>query len=1530
MTSRPPLGVQQRQPQRKVSGPGLSQRPPAHQRTLSQQYAQQYIPPSPIRKETTFHDYGSSDSGDGAQARYGTQRRGGSRLKLELSHDPADAIAPGSFSESPNAIESSKPFTPSRMMPMTDMSDLGDMSPHISTRAQTLDPDAPLPMPQRRQRFMAEGPRQKPTVVTPAPRKDTRPKPYTVEIPAAAPRYYMQLKAEGRASGVAGALGPPPSVGYADFFPWAGNHPEDQFSENAIRQGFYDKAAGQQETNTAKPTLVNALRHKNSLGALSHIFTNILDKRRQAGQITAPSSFRLPLRLMVTETKKEMWLKDVANPGISLRKQSRSIPHGIRGKVLLDQCLNKNMPTDRAVWLARCVGANELRAFRRSRGNAPISSTAIMGGEGKWIKDWTLSVEQFVETVIFGFEADEWKSKVNYAIRLATQLYAEYLLDREHYMEWLVSSFENSHQSKLPMWVLLIQIYWKDLLRLRKYGRRLVTALTSHYHLISNHVDKDILQPLISRLSALLNTLILCSPENFVSPTIWPKYRDTLRACLAPNDETRQKTLSVIGHRNDQLQASGNRSQPATRHILVSWLDRTLQVPMRDDMSKECWNISRDKTALVKALLEWCTSPYRPGLAKVYVTSRMLTQWSALGVDATTAVLEFLDTDPLDDQDRKRTLYHLVCELVRAGLFSVSLYVQWLMARGGLTDPRDVLPDGPGATRLLVELPTHCLTQSQLTLRAGQLRRASFSVADEARDEEFAINHVRLLLGFSVDPADPLCPRKAWQLSKLSKRIRISSRALKTEIGHWLRITLTSEAGQRIKEGNRGAEISPAMFHSVRALLEAAEDFAMLADILKALSNHANVDVLAAIADTINRHLFIFAALGAAKSLFASLHRRLRDVVQDQGPGARPLLASLASLAPRIPGMVDVAKQLKADLALSDRHNSVDVCSPVSDNMLQDDDSDLHEEIEKLLASGTSLDKPTMDRLFGTVVQRLQMYWTKLNDKQRIYSALLSRLRIFDAQNFDALMTKWLFYLRTNNNRPSILRIFPLLVSVGALSMSTILATTSETPVTTAAGNSRPPIVHMTYRTRYMQDILLLFMSPLKEDGLMSPDECYRFSIVQDQAMRENPKELLSLIRLALAEYSYARSQNESEVLPLNDQDTQARVLELIKRLVLKDATGVARALAVKSPDAHVSSWIDFMTTKLLIPTADTQTHVTFERVLELTNEFTLPFCQVKLLLSLSSNDQSGSDATGRQQSHVELFANAMDKAIDAKNISWTGMLSCLSPDITHHLKARAQSRFLEMLPSVRNPTPSDIPMDQNLQMAENLLSVIDAIIRGSPPNRQPLPPPAMAEKLADLWEILASADFDACMPVLNHWLPLLLTFITLHAPSLDGNKPSNEVRARILIVCAGMMQDLDALHGPDMDTRALSSRIFDLSCLFVDSLTEDFRMLCIRALKNTTADSRLRYIFSFQADPSDNLMLSHKDKTQLQRAAFGLAGGGLDPRQPGGGLGGGGQVPERLTVFQFRRWELLSESTPNIGENDTALSLLLFDARTL
>ena len=167
----------------------------------------------------------------------------------------------------------------------------------------------------------------------------------------------------------------------------------------------------QNEMGSAKPSIFPALKHKSGLQTLSALFTSVLAQRRAHGQITSASTFKPPPRVTVTDTKREMWLKDLANPTISLRRLSRSIPHGIRGKVLLDQSLSKNIPIERAVWLAKCVGANELRSFRRKG----VSGTFAMGGEAKWIRDFTICVEQFVENILAACGEKDFKPRIGYA-----------------------------------------------------------------------------------------------------------------------------------------------------------------------------------------------------------------------------------------------------------------------------------------------------------------------------------------------------------------------------------------------------------------------------------------------------------------------------------------------------------------------------------------------------------------------------------------------------------------------------------------------------------------------------------------------------------------------------------------------------------------------------------------------------------------------------------------------------------------------------------------------------------------------------------------------------------------------------------------------------------------------------------------------------------------------------------------------------------------------------------------------------------
>lgn len=197
-----------------------------------------------------------------------------------------------------------------------------------------------------------------------------------------------------------------------DYFPWQGTHDEDNFNDNVIRQGFFDKShPAPNESSSGKLVLYQSLKQKNGLQTLGSLFAHVLRERRVHSQITAPTSFKPPPRVTLTDTKRETWLRDLANPLIPLRRLSRTIPHGIKNKVLLEQCTRKNVPTERAVWLAKCVGANEIRASKRKG----VPGALTIGGESKWIRDWTVCVEQFVDGVITSCGDAEWKSKVLYS-----------------------------------------------------------------------------------------------------------------------------------------------------------------------------------------------------------------------------------------------------------------------------------------------------------------------------------------------------------------------------------------------------------------------------------------------------------------------------------------------------------------------------------------------------------------------------------------------------------------------------------------------------------------------------------------------------------------------------------------------------------------------------------------------------------------------------------------------------------------------------------------------------------------------------------------------------------------------------------------------------------------------------------------------------------------------------------------------------------------------------------------------------------
>lgn len=62
-------------------------------------------------------------------------------------------------------------------------------------------------------------------------------------------------------------------------------------------------------------------------------------------------------------------------------------------------------------------------------------------------------------------------------VGLTARLFSENLLDHDHFLEWFLSSFEAASIVTIPIWLLMLGIYWKNIMRYRRRGRRLAELL---------------------------------------------------------------------------------------------------------------------------------------------------------------------------------------------------------------------------------------------------------------------------------------------------------------------------------------------------------------------------------------------------------------------------------------------------------------------------------------------------------------------------------------------------------------------------------------------------------------------------------------------------------------------------------------------------------------------------------------------------------------------------------------------------------------------------------------------------------------------------------------------------------------------------------------------------------------------------------------------------------------------------------------------------------------------------------------------
>ena len=230
-------------------------------------------------------------------------------------------------------------------------------------------------------------------------------------------------------------------------------------------------------------------------------------------------------------------------------------------------------------------------------------------------------------------------------------------------------------------------------------------------------------------------------------------------------------------------------------------------------------------------------------------------------------------------------------------------------------------------------------------------------------------------------------------------------------------------------------------FQTISKALEELGDFAILADVLDIISNSEDDLILASVCDTVSYHLNVFAAIGAHTRLFDNLHQRY-EYIRHTKTLDLWLVESLIDLGRTIPNTTQKVQGLIQHAHQYRRSSSAIACSPISDTMaeaLQFTEPNSAEDIEQVLGSGISMDKHMLDRLFTTIVKRLEASWTSLAPSVSTFCELLIRLRRFGRKDVDGFICGWVVQFLRSPARPELGKVLLPLICSGCLTLRKLL-----------------------------------------------------------------------------------------------------------------------------------------------------------------------------------------------------------------------------------------------------------------------------------------------------------------------------------------------------------------------------------------------------------------------------------------------------------------------------------------------------------
>ncbi|KAK5410904.1 RNA polymerase II mediator complex subunit [Exophiala xenobiotica] len=1325
----------------------------------------------------------------------------------------------------------------------------------------------------------------------------------------------------------------------AGFFPWTGKHPEDVLSDTNVKQGYFDKPPNptEKELNTARVPLYNAFKHKSGVDSLSTLLSLVLDKKSQQSLINPHTTFKPPPRVTLTEAKRKSWIADLANADVPLRKLSRTIPQGIRGQLLLDQCLQNFVPMSRAIWFAKCVCANEIRTLKR-KGTAPALA---MGAEGKWLREWTINVEQFLEAHLAQIGSTDWRTNIQYAVRITTRLYMENLLDRDHCLDWTLRSLAASPLDQLPFWLMITHIFRQDMSYYRRRGRKLAETLIEKYELVRTTAGQAA-APLTQRLHHAIRGLLLTRPRNFLMPDKWPEIYPIIRTCLDEKVQQERQILEELHRINERAMGFNRRDFSAKRspvQAIVDVLD-SLQAPVDvAKLAETLTTVCPDVDVVIFSCLEWACTRFQSSDARIYLFARLVRRWQRAGHATDTVILNYLSayregktmTDVL-------CLSHLIAQLSRSDSFPTAKYLQWLMVRGlpkkgtvrlDTTTIQGAGVSSPDSGHFLLDLSLQNAGEHVLNLRNSILERCGFDLSSE-RD---LYHHCIQYIGQELSQLGPSSRSETSSIAEPA--FATLPWSIKSRISLWLRSRVVQTAMHDGPGISSSLGILSAMrlnceqFSFIRYVLECMNDQAVLADVIGILCSSQDDDLVASLVATIQYHAESFMAIGA----FEVLHKRACQIYmtwRTTKPAMTLLTNALLELCTAFPVKTPTLKFLQQNFVRGDRGRAVAACSPYSDGIaesLQQAGATFVEDFEAILQSEPNMTEQTMNGLFSVLVDRIEKQQNFGDDSPTMFSfcLLLSRLRLCRKAQADQLIQQWLGKLAPFLDGDFGPLIFQNLIGAGCLNFVGFFESISLSKL----GLSKLPSA--TALLRYVT-------APDKE--LLGNTAFYHTRTQWSHYCHQEPRRVLEV----LCQLGKESIENPSE----------SRLLYLLTN----DRTLTSSALT----EPATKRLMQALDRLLSCERGGNIEMANLRPLLNSVNVFSHRYVQLRLWLT--SHLQAEQTAPLDQGQVVEALTDALEQILhEVDGVRDDGsripqLLEAVGPEVANRLRHKVEHEFLEALPrfppgKTTSPLSAIFPGD-----AHHLSSIVNRAFRVCTKNTNPMPGFAgqLIDRLSQFFksqgnnvatptsaaipglsghsinaspaqmmsvtssphasssESVGGANGWAILNCLDHMLQMvcLQRLAVISAGRSGANVKQGQTEQVQLLVRLGLIFTHPTIASA---SKHLSNKqeqekvknvhdfILDVLATIVDEVGDEVKMMCAKLLKDKLHDARLKYLFG-----SVNITGS------LQAQDMGH---GLQMFKEGKGV---------IGEWRPRVWEILDNGSGK--ENETSLGLGLFTAR--